>query len=80
MQQSSRVFFIRVFKGGLSSELVDQEEENANGYQQNTNLETSKPPTYFNTALKLSFAAILIVALERFSKDADMQILSTCKN
>ena len=51
MQQSSRVFFIRMFKGVLSPELVDQEQKNANGNQQKTRLEASKPPTYFTTAL-----------------------------
>ena len=46
MQQSTRVFiFIRVFEGVLSSELVDQEQKNANGNQQKTRLEASKPPT-----------------------------------
>ena len=39
------LFFIRVFKGVLSSELVDQEQKNANGNQQKTRLEASKPPT-----------------------------------
>ena len=59
MQHSSRVFFIRVFKGVLSSEfkekseLVDQEQKNANGNQQKTRLEASKPPTYFTTAFIL---------------------------
>ena len=43
-------FFIRVVKGVLSSELVDQEQKNANGNQQKTRLEASKPPTYFTTA------------------------------
>ena len=52
MQQSSRFFFICVFKGVLSSELVDQEQKNANGNQQKTRHEASKPPTtYFTTAL-----------------------------
>ena len=45
-------FFSRVFKGVLSVELVDQEQKNANGNQQKTHLEASKPPTYFTTALK----------------------------
>ena len=43
--------FIRVFKEVLSSELVDQEQKNANGDQQKTRLEASKPPTVFTTAL-----------------------------
>ena len=38
-------FFIRVFKGALSSELVDLGTKNASGDQQNTRLEASKPPT-----------------------------------
>ena len=45
-------FFIRVFKGMFSSELVDQEQKNANGNQRKTRLEASKPPTYFTTALR----------------------------
>ena len=45
------LFLIRVFKGVLSSELVDQEQKNANDNQQKTRLEASKPPTYFTTAL-----------------------------
>ena len=56
----------------LSSELVDQEQRNANGNQRNTNLKATKPPTYFTTALNVFFAAKLLVALQRFSKDADI--------
>ena len=48
---SREFFFIRVFKGVLSSELVDQEETNANGNQQKPRLEASKPSTYFTTDL-----------------------------
>ena len=46
-------FFIRVFQGVLSSELVDQEQKNANGNQQKTRLEASKPPSVFSTAVIL---------------------------
>ena len=45
-------FFIRVFKGVLSSEFVDKEQKKTNGNQQKTRLEASKPPTVFTTALK----------------------------
>ena len=37
--------FIRVFKGVLSSALVNK--KNANSNQPKTRLEASKPPTYF---------------------------------
>ena len=37
----------------LPSELVDQEQKNANGNEQKTRLEATKPPTYFTTALKI---------------------------
>ena len=42
-----------MFKGVLSSEAIGQEQKNANGNQQKTRLEASKPPTYFTTALSL---------------------------
>ena len=40
-----------MFKGVLPSELVDQEQVNANGNQQQTRLEASKHHTYFTTTL-----------------------------
>ena len=42
-----------MLKGVLSSESIGQEQKNANGNQQKTRLEASKPPTYFATALSL---------------------------
>ena len=53
------LFFIRLFKGVLSSEFVDQEQKNVNGNQQKTRLEASKPPTYFTTAIYCRTQALL---------------------
>ena len=53
-----------MFKGVLSSESIGQEQKNANGNQQKTRLEASKPPTYFTTAL--SFGCFVLPSLLPF--------------
>ena len=45
-------FFIRVFKGVLSSESVDQEQKHVNGNEQKSRLEASKPPIVFTRVVR----------------------------
>ena len=54
MQQSSRVFFLfACLKGCFRLSLSIRNKKKANGNQQKTRLEASKPPTVFTTALSI---------------------------